>query len=56
MILRKRRLACVAQITCMLKPPMAKKVSSELKVASIRTQPPPVHSHFRMDVVEEVDV
>lgn len=38
MILRKRRLACVA-LTCMLKSPMAKKVWTELKEASIRSQP-----------------
>lgn len=37
MILRKRRLACVALITCMLMPPTAKNVRTELKVASIRS-------------------
>lgn len=56
MILRKRYLACVTLITCMPKPPMAKKVWTELKVASIRIQPPPVHLHVRIDVVGDVDV
>lgn len=33
---------------------LAKKVWTALKVASIRIQPPPVHLHVRMDVVQEV--
>lgn len=51
MILRKRRLAWVALITCMLKPSLP-----QMGLRWPALQPPPVHLHVGMHVVEEIEV